>query len=254
MKRSKLEDTSYWPGYVDALVNVVLNILFLVGLMAVGLVSLNIEALGNFKSAKQAQQLQKISEDNLLLASLGTLLAAIPPQVKPVPEAKKPVPAPLALPPPKIAEALPQPKPVVVPEPPVLSVGAPFVLTSTAQEQAFLQTKVGISSSVGLQPIVFYFDALQHQLSPAQANALRQQHAAAPAGTRWALMVTVPDAQERTSRDAFVRMSNVRQLLIGHGVSADRISMRTVLQDRLNFSNARRVFVYPQSRVAAVAN
>jgi hypothetical protein len=98
MKRKKLPATSYWPGYVDALVNVVLNVLFFVGLMAVGLVTINIEALSSYKGAKQAQDLRNISEGHMLLAALGTLLAAIPlptdNQPKPKAQAEPPPPAP----------------------------------------------------------------------------------------------------------------------------------------------------------------
>lgn len=253
MKRSKLEDTSYWPGYVDALVNVVLNILFLVGLMAVGLVSLNVEALGNFKSAKQAEQLQKISEDNLLLASLGTLLSAIPTQVKTVAEVKEAIPKAAPVLPSKPIETTALAQPTVQP-PPVLRVGVPFVFAPVNQEQAFLQSKAGVSVGPNSQVIVFDFDALQYPLSAAQTNELKQQHAAAPGETRWSILVTVPETQERVSREAFLRMSGLRQWLITQGVSADAISLRTIVQDRVNFSNGRRVFVYLQTRPAAVAN
>jgi len=38
------EEINFWPAYVDALINVVLNLLFLVGVFTIGLVSLNGEA------------------------------------------------------------------------------------------------------------------------------------------------------------------------------------------------------------------
>lgn len=76
-KRKKLEAVSFWPGYVDALVNVVLNILFLVGLLAVGLVTINVEALGKSKQLKLAMSLQDIKDDILLLASLGTVQSTV---------------------------------------------------------------------------------------------------------------------------------------------------------------------------------
>jgi hypothetical protein len=39
------EAPNYWPGFVDALVTVLLNLLFLVGVFAIGLVSLNLEVM-----------------------------------------------------------------------------------------------------------------------------------------------------------------------------------------------------------------
>lgn len=85
-KKKKLEEVSFWPGYVDALVNVVLNILFLVGLMAVGLVTLNFESLGKNNELKLALTLETIKNDTLLLAALGTVENAIEAAV---PELKK---------------------------------------------------------------------------------------------------------------------------------------------------------------------
>lgn len=260
MKRKKLQDTSYWPGYVDALVNVVLNILFLVGLMAVGLITLNIEALGNFKSAKQAEQMQKISEDNLLLAALGTLLAVIPTPPSRDIASKERALTPKAAP---LAPSKPEPKPEPVAEaelkpiakpPVILSVGQPFVLLPVSQEQAFVQAKAGLLSTTTAFPSVFEFGFLQYKLSDEQITSTERQKRASAHNALWSIFATVPSGQERVSREAFLRMSSVRQVLIEQGVSADAITMRTITQDRLNFSNGRRVLLYSQTRAAAAAN
>ncbi len=42
--RGKMASSNYWPGYVDALTNVVLNLLFLVAIFAMGVFSLGMEA------------------------------------------------------------------------------------------------------------------------------------------------------------------------------------------------------------------
>jgi hypothetical protein len=49
-------------------------------------------------------------------------------------------------------------------------------------------------------------------------------------------------------------MSGLRQLLISQGVKAEAITLRTIVQDRVNFTNGRRVFVYPQTRPIPVPN
>lgn len=245
MKHNTLEDTSYWPGYVDALVNVVLNMLFLVGLMAVGLVTLNIEALGNFKSSVQAGQLQKISEDNMLLASLGTLLNVLPPPPAPPvpPKALAPPVAPARQIAPVAAAATPAaPQPSV--QPAALRVGLPFVLSPVGQEQNFVQTQAAGVLGSASRPNVFYFQALQYQLSPAQAADLRQLFAASPASSRWVLLVSVPRGQGQASRDAFWRLSSVREQLTKMGAKPEAITLRTVDQEQSNFSNGRRLFVY----------
>ena len=38
------QEQNYWPGYLDALINVMLNLLFLVAIFAIGLVLLNLES------------------------------------------------------------------------------------------------------------------------------------------------------------------------------------------------------------------
>ena len=47
-------DQNYWPGYLDALINVLLNLLMLVAVFAMGLVSLNLQVF------TQEQQLSKL--------------------------------------------------------------------------------------------------------------------------------------------------------------------------------------------------
>lgn len=249
MKRTKLEDTSYWPGYVDALVNVVLNILFLVGLMAVGLVSLNVEALGNFKMAGQAKQLQKINEDNLILAALGTLLAALPEPPKASPTDSRPPVAKLPEPPraePRPAPAAPAAVAPPQAQPTVLRVGQPFVTVPSAQEDAFLQTKL----SVGTAPKVMEFQGLQYLLTPAQIKEV-QTLAEANSGAKWSLLATVPAQDERLGREAFWRLTSVREKLVAAGIKPEAIALRTVTQENTNFSNGRRVFVYARSGNAA---
>lgn len=257
MKRIALEETSYWPGYVDALVNVVLNILFLVGLMAVGLVTINLEALANLKGAQKAQKLEEISEDQMILAALGTLIAALPPQDKPkaqpapTPGAESPVKPTVQVSVPRKAEPVPEP---AAPMPSVFRVGTPFALAPLQHEQAYLQSKAQWPSASSPSVSVYEFDALQYQLSSAQIQVLKQKHAAVESDASWALWVTVPEAQERSARDAFTRMSNVRQQLIAMGVNPDAIRMRTISQERINFSNGRRVFLLAQNRATLPAS
>lgn len=43
------EEQNFWPGYLDALINVMLNLLFLVAIFAMGLVSLNLQSMSQIK-------------------------------------------------------------------------------------------------------------------------------------------------------------------------------------------------------------
>ncbi len=48
-RKKKDKEINFWPAYVDALINVVLNLLFLVGVFTIGLVVLNGEAFNQEK-------------------------------------------------------------------------------------------------------------------------------------------------------------------------------------------------------------
>jgi hypothetical protein len=229
-KHGKLEDSNYWPGYVDALVNVVLNMLFMVGIMAVGLVCLNLEALSNFKLARQAQQLYQINEENMMLAALGMFMAALPDVNKP-------------------AEV----KPVVRPEPariePVrppssLRVGHAQASTALADERQQISERMqwndhGPIGVLGFEPFAF-------QLSAAQSQQIRQAVAQGHAG-RWHLAVAV-DGDERAVREAFWRLTEVRQELLAAGVPQASITLRTVNMLTPSVGSSRRIFM-TQARV-----
>jgi hypothetical protein len=244
---------------VDVLVNVVLNVLFLVGLMAAGLVTLNVEAIGNFKAAHRAQQLQKINEENLLLAALGTLLAALPELPKQdsdesMPSAKKTEPRILPAPQNKAAPLVPSLPPLpTVPAPaavPVLRVGKAFQLLPVAQEQSFIQSRLDVK---GRSLRVLEFQPLQYQIASAQASAL-QSYVEAEGPARWIVMASVPAQEDRLAREVFSRLSSVREKLIASGVRPEAIAVRTVLQDGANYSNGRRVFIDVQPGASVHSN
>lgn len=259
MKRNN-PATSYWPGYVDVLVNVVLNVLFLVGLMAACLVTLNVEAIGHLKAVHQAEQLQQIQEENLLLAALGTMPAASPEAPKsivaeplapsPTAEPVRPLlaaptaPAPAPLPTPALA---PAPTPAA---PAVLPVGKPFQLLPAAQELAFVQSRVNAKDRSWK---VLEFQPLQYQLTSAQVRAL-QTSVDAESSMRWLVLASVPAKEDRLAREAFWRLTSVREKLIAVGVKPESIAMRTVVQDGINFSNGRRVFIEAQPAAPALSN
>jgi hypothetical protein len=261
MKRKKLPATSYWPGYVDALVNVVLNVLFFVGLMAVGLVTINIEALSSYKGAKQAQDLRNISEGHMLLAALGTLLAAIPlptdNQPKPKAQAEPPPPAPKVEVATSAAPASKEARNFKATDisdrinSAVFSVGTPLVVASVKQEQTHVQGVLDKEGSFQPVPVVLEFEALQYHLTDTQNKAVQEVLPKAEPQARWVILVTVPQVQERAPRESYWRMSEVRQVLTQAGVPEADIQMRTVTQAQTNYSNGRRVFLYTQAPLRA---
>lgn len=236
-KHKPLEENNYWPGYVDALVNVVLNMLFMVGIMAVGLVSLNVEALGNFKLARQAQQLYQINEENMLLAALGTFIAAIPEIPKPVP-ASTPVTPALAPPAPVVIRPEP-PKEEPAKPPTALRVGRQLAAPVLVDEKQQLSERMqwGDQASIG----VLEFEPFAFRVSGAQISQIRQLVAQTNAG-RWSLAIAV-DGNETTTRESFWRLSQIRQQLLLTGVPQEAITLRTVNILPPSTGSSRRVFI-----------
>lgn len=241
-RRSKrgLAETSYWPGYVDALVNVVLNILFLVGLMAIALVTLNTETANNRLSADQALVLHKRAEENMLLAALGTLVRAqsvhpTAPRDSVVDKLNIPTVTPAIAASPVPAKSQPE-------EATLIPVGMPLTLLPESQELSFIQAK-GALSDLTSSPVVLDFLPLFFTPSATHVRQLEQLHTANDKASHWLLLVTVPDRNEHVRRQAFWRLNAVRQQLLELGVPASRVQLRTLPQESNNFSNGRRVFV-----------
>jgi hypothetical protein len=221
---------------------------------------LNVEAIGNIRAAYQAQQLQKIHEENLLLASLGTLLATLTLPPKPLlaeapSKVKTADPArPAAAP--NTPPAAPAPTPQAQPPLPVpaasttLRVGKPFPVLPAAQEQAFIQSRY---DAKGRSWKVLEFQPLQYQTSSTQTRTL-QSAVEAEGAARWWILVSVPAQEDRQAREAFWRMTSVREKLIAAGVKPESIAMRTLVQDGVNFSNGRRVFIDAQPTVPTHSN
>lgn len=240
-KHKPLEDCNYWPGYVDGLVNVVLNIVFLVGVMTVGLISLNMEALGNSKLARQAEQLYQINEENMLLAALGTFIAVIP-------EVPTPPTPPTLVPPTPPPVQVVQPAPVLRPEPPkaeparpitALRVGRPQPMPVLVEEKQQLSERLqwGDQATIG----VLEFEPFVFKISTTQIDQIRQLVAQANAG-RWSLAIAV-DGNETTARESFWRLTQVRQQLLLAGVPQEAIALRMVNMLQPSTGSSRRVFI-----------
>jgi hypothetical protein len=57
-RNRELESHSYWPGYVDALVNIVLNLLFLVAIFVIGVAALGLLAARRVDPPPEVQLIQ----------------------------------------------------------------------------------------------------------------------------------------------------------------------------------------------------
>lgn len=62
LRRHHPHSEGYWPGYVDALTNIVLNLLFLVAVLAAGVFSLGMQASRNAQNMVEAMETVQLEE------------------------------------------------------------------------------------------------------------------------------------------------------------------------------------------------
>ena len=244
-KTSSLTTFNYWPGYVDAMFNVVLSVLLITGLMVVGLLCLNLEAVKSGKAASQINQLKNSAEEQKLLAVIGAFLLSRL-------DKKKDVSA-------TVPEAPPQETSTVVS--PVLNsnlppkqewwpVGVATSLRAAAEEWAYLlsqlkkqdqENDIALASS---RPFALYFSILQFRPNDRQTQELQAHLGDSPKAQSW-LVVTGAPANNRTLLESGNwRLTAVRKALEAQGIPASRIQHRLLPMNDPLFTG-RVIFVMP---------
>lgn len=210
MKVSKVNDVNYWPGYVDALINIVLNLLFLVGVFTVGLVVLNGEAIFAEKKAAQikAENLSKgYTDENkektiraLLktVQKLGSVVDDVAPQV------------------PQIYEIY------------FKAIDRPLNKDISSEKPLQVKTLEDIAQMVIKKPIYgkLIFDANQFALEGARNHQLLDGIKSSEGAQQWLLVVISDPENKRTSREAFARLVSTRNALVALGVPVGNIEIR----------------------------
>ncbi len=210
------EEINFWPAYVDALINVVLNLLFLVGVFTIGLVSLNGEA---FLAEQRATQLK-----------LEALRKASTEQERQ--KLRRELVASLSLPPPSrldpIYEAPTQNESVHVKEirfvDPVSKSGEGIGAKATAGVYTTVEQFIGYLAKGGTV-IQIAFDI--NQYSPSQMGGGLAEIDRSPQ-KKWSLIVISDPTNERLSREAFARLVSVRKALISAGISSTQIQLQVI--------------------------
>lgn len=90
-RRHHEHSEGYWPGYVDALTNVVLNLLFLVAILAAGVFALGMEAsrksllpaLGEIREAPPQKVQQGVAPDKPVVGNVATPIDVARPTLAP---------------------------------------------------------------------------------------------------------------------------------------------------------------------------
>jgi hypothetical protein len=229
MSSALKEETNYWPGYVDALINVLLNLLFLVGIFTVGLVTLNSQALILQKAAAQLQVTEMLegSSGKQRQDKAQKLLLDMAPQPKPGPSPKldagPQAPAAPAAPaselpepdqrldsapmPPRVTEIRIKRTQVVAAAQPerALPAAAPEAVGAAAMLQR-LNLELG-----GAVVSQFAFGINEYDLP---TNAAVLPAGPLPQGVTYQLIALAESGNQRLSREAFFRVMSVRTALV----------------------------------------
>ncbi len=238
-RASESAGVDFWPAYADVLSNVVLNLLFLVGTLTLGLVVLNQEVVGFQK------RLAELASQGLPPPSRAA--QAAPPPVGPAPGAVAPTAAPLpAAVAASAAPALPVPATTPAPlaaRPSVAQEAAPrpqreFAIRNEAAApssgpagggavtttdrrqiaQSAAQTFVG-----GRHAATLVFDLRETRWPRSRPIVGAEQLGS---GDRRALVAFAPVGNRRLMAEAFSRLASVREAMVASGVPATQIDLR----------------------------
>jgi hypothetical protein len=224
MSAALKEETNYWPGYVDALINVLLNLLFLVGIFTVGLVTLNSQALILQKAAAQARVTDMLegSSGQQRLDKAQQILLDMAPKPRPAPTLpldagnQAPVAAASARPEPDVSpDAASEPPRVteirIKRSQPVAVQESERALAVTAADAAGAGgTLQRLSLELGGTVVSQFAFGLNEYDLPANAAV---PAGALPEGVSYQLIALAEVGNQRLSREAFYRVMSVRSAL-----------------------------------------
>lgn len=220
------EEINFWPGYVDALINVLLNLLFLVGIFTVGLLVLNAEVAIVQKEAARQKISQVLSSSPVSerQKKVQQMLNELPPPVQAMPAQALPVP-------------VQQEQATVASEAPGLTreirIRRRVQLNESTREsaaeskQAVVQDdapELALGRLTGgkvAAKLVFELD----QFAPAPQTVLPAD-IRADSDRQWLLVVLSEPDNPRLAREAFARLMSVRNLMLQSGIAARQIQIK----------------------------
>lgn len=240
MRESSITEVNYWPGYVDALVNVVLNLLFLTGVFTIGLVALNFEALFTQQKINnlKIEAIDNIQNDAERAKKAKELLNVLP-KIKDSVHLQK--------------QNLGAPRIHEIRVMPFLPIAGSTI--SAADLSGAIQSSTSVNSSVknsieksiqtmfgGLSVHKINFEINQYAFDskwrvPIPTNELAgNEHV-------WLLVTFCDVSNNRLTKEAFARLIFVRKSMIEAGVSPEQIQIRVNSEtDEISrFSDAERV-------------
>jgi hypothetical protein len=218
-RKKKDKEINFWPAYVDALINVVLNLLFLVGVFTIGLVVLNGEAFNQEKKMAELKvRAMQLSEEPIpdVSAALGILNA--------IPVIAKIAPLPFSASDKKAQRERLEITEIRVSNPRTLASAETGTDTKNEAIQAEEKAKV-IAQSIAPGKVVMRidFDINQYttpkNFSPAAEIVVAQKN-------KYLLLCIADPNNQRMAREAFARLMAIRVSLTQAGLDGSQMAIQ----------------------------
>lgn len=209
MSKPVQDQINYWPGYVDALVNVVLNLLFLVGVFTIGLVSLNMEAI--FTQEKIARlNIERLFEGELNAERQQRALALL------AERSNQPIPR-------SVTET-------TVTEPVIhevhLKASSEPTPTRNSSPQ-YTPEQIALSLSGGTE-VLAKFTFEKNQFNLPESNPVMAQLSENNKAHKVLLLVVTDTTNPRLAHEAYTRLVAVRSAMLRHGLDQKNITLRAL--------------------------
>jgi hypothetical protein len=222
MTQDESGEINYWPAYVDALINVVLNLLFLVGVFTIGLVSLNQQALfaeqeANKRKLEALQETRSQQERQNMVKEMLRALPTPPPPPPPLPAT--PV-TPVA---PKVEQ--PQITEIKLKATPKIQGGTDLEIAKLSAHTALTSPEQYVSTLAAggeLSRISFEINQYAKPSEWVWPNEIKTR----ATQKVWSLFVLADPSNARLSREAFERLMFVRATLIKAGALPENVQMK----------------------------
>ena len=228
-RKKKDKEMNYWPAYVDALINVVLNLLFLVGVFTIGLVVLNGEAFNQEKKMAElrVKEMHSTEQPTQEAVNAISILKAMPVMASL---------APLTLPTPKnhVGTEQYQVTEIRVANPRTATRSAAEAEAKSEAIKAEEKAKT-VAQSIASGKVVMRvdFDINQYttprNFSPSADIVVANKN-------KYLLLCIADPTNQRMAREAFARLMAVRMSLTQAGVDASQIAIQVAQANDNNSS------------------
>ncbi len=218
-RKKKDKEINFWPAYVDALINVVLNLLFLVGVFTIGLVALNGEAFNQEKKMAElkVREMQLIEEQTQAVSGAISVLKALPVMTK-IPSVS------FSEPEKKVAQERLQITEIRVTKP--RSIASTATATDTRNEALKAEERAkGIAQSIAAGKVVMRIEFEINQYTTPR-NFSPSAEIVVANKNKYLLLCIADPQNKRMAREAFARLMAVRTSLVQAGVDASQIAIQ----------------------------